>query len=164
MREIAPTVRSEIAPTQSINSPMSPESKSLKTSINTTNPHPKIRHHRIKPAPRSGDRPQGDLMTLAIALPQASIQEFCDRWQIIELSVFGSILRDDFRPDSDIDLLVSFAPTANWGLLEHSQMQQELEAMLGRSVDLISKRAIERSSNWIRRHEILSTAQTIYVK
>jgi uncharacterized protein len=103
-------------------------------------------------------------MTLAIALPQASIQEFCAHWQIIELSVFGSILRDDFRPDSDIDMLVSFAPTANWGLLEHSQMQQELEAMLGRSVDLISKRAIERSSNWIRRHEILSTAQTIYVK
>lgn len=103
-------------------------------------------------------------MPIAIALPQQSIREFCQRWQIVELSVFGSVLRDDFRSDSDIDILVAFAPTANWGLLEHAQMQQELETMLGRAVDLISKRAIERSSNWIRRQEILSTAQTIYVQ
>jgi predicted nucleotidyltransferase len=102
-------------------------------------------------------------MPIAIALPQQSIREFCQRWQIVELSVFGSVLRDDFRSDSDIDILVAFAPTANWGLLEHAQMQQELETMLGRAVDLISKRAIERSSNWIRRQEILSTAQTIYI-
>ena len=103
-------------------------------------------------------------MPIAIALPQQSIREFCQRWQIVELSVFGSVLRDDFRSDSDIDILVAFAPTANWGLLEHAQMQQELETILGRAVDLISKRAIERSSNWIRRQEILSTAQTIYVQ
>ncbi len=97
-----------------------------------------------------------------ISLPEQAIIEFCQQWQIIELALFGSILRDDFRPDSDIDILVAFAPTANWGLLEHVQMQQELETLLGRAVDLISKRAIERSSNWIRRQEILSTAQTIY--
>jgi hypothetical protein len=103
-------------------------------------------------------------MPLAITLPQQAIREFCQRWQIIELSVFGSVLRDNFRPDSDIDILVAFAPTANWGLLEHAQMQQELEAMLGRDVDLISKRAIERSDNWIRRQAILATAQTIYVQ
>ena len=103
-------------------------------------------------------------MPIAIALPQQSIREFCQRWQIVELSVFGSVLRDDFRSDSDIDILVAFAPTANWGLLEHAQMQQELETILGRAVDLISKRAIERSSNWIRRQEILSTAQIIYVQ
>jgi uncharacterized protein len=103
-------------------------------------------------------------MKTAIALPIAPIIEFCQHWQIIELSLFGSILRDDFHSDSDIDLLAAFAPTANWGLLEHAQMQQELETLLGRPVDLISKRAIERSSNWIRRQEILSTAQTIYVQ
>ncbi len=102
--------------------------------------------------------------TFAIPLPHQAIPAFCDRWQITELALFGSVLRDDFHPDSDIDMLVSFAPTANWGLLEHAQMQQELEALLGREVDLISKRAIDRSSNWIRRQEILSTAQTIYVK
>lgn len=103
-------------------------------------------------------------MTLAIALPHQLIHEFCDHWQITELSLFGSVLRDDFRPDSDIDILVAFAPTTNWGLLEHTQMQQELEAIFGRAIDLISKRAIERSSNWIRRQEILSTAQTIYAR
>ena len=102
-------------------------------------------------------------MEAAINLIQPeAIHKFCDRWQITEFSLFGSILRDDFHPDSDIDILVAFAPTANWGLLDHAQMQQELEAMLGRAVDLISKRAIERSPNWIRRQEILSTAQTIY--
>jgi predicted nucleotidyltransferase len=99
-----------------------------------------------------------------IALPIDQITKFCQQWQIIELSLFGSILRDDFHADSDIDILVAFAPTANWGLLDHAQMQEELEALLSRRVDLISKRAIERSSNWIRRQEILSTAQTIYVK
>jgi uncharacterized protein len=73
-------------------------------------------------------------------------------------------LRDDFHADSDIDFLVAFAPTANWGLLDHAQMQEELEVLLGRPVDLISKRAIERSSNWIRRQAILSTAQPIYMQ
>jgi len=76
--------------------------------------------------------------------------------------LFGSVLRDNFRSDSDIDLLVTFAPDADWSLLDHVQMQQELERILGRDVDLVSKRAIERSSNWIRRQEILSTAQPIY--
>lgn len=103
-------------------------------------------------------------MPLNIALPQQSIHELCQRWQIIELSVFGSVLRDDFHPDSDIDFLVTFAPMANWGLLDHAQMQQELEVILDRKVDLISKRAIEHSHNWIRRQEILSTAQTIYAQ
>ena len=103
-------------------------------------------------------------MKTAIALPIAQIEKFCQHWQIIELSLFGSVLRDDFHADSDIDFLVAFAPTANWGLLDHAQMQQELEVLLGRPVDLISKRAIERSSNWIRRQAILSTAQPIYVE
>lgn len=104
-------------------------------------------------------------MTIAaIELPMERIAEFCHKWQVTEFALFGSVLRDDFRPDSDIDMLVAFAPTANWGLWEHAQMQQELEALLDRAVDLISKRAIERSANWIRRQEILSTAQTIYAK
>jgi predicted nucleotidyltransferase len=86
-----------------------------------------------------------------LPLPEQKISSFCQRWQITEFALFGSILRSDFRPDSDIDILVAFAPTANWSLLDHAKMEQELEAMLGRKVDLISKRAIERSSNWIRR-------------
>jgi hypothetical protein len=97
-------------------------------------------------------------------LSEQTIQAFCDRWQITELALFGSILRDDFCPDSDIDLLVTFALEADWGLLDHAKMQQELVSLLNRSVDLVSKRAIERSHNWIRRQEILNTAQVIYVQ
>ena len=100
-------------------------------------------------------------MKTDLALPIDQIAKFCQQWQIIELSLFGSILRDDFHADSDIDILVAFAPTANWGLLDRAQMQEELEAVLSRQVDLISKRAIDRSSNPIRHPEILSTAQTI---
>src|SRR4028118_1937287 len=83
-------------------------------------------------------------MKTDLALPIDEITKFCQQWQIIELSLFGSILRDDFHADSDIDILVAFAPTANWGLLDNAQMQEELEALLSRRVDLISTRAIER--------------------
>jgi len=89
------------------------------------------------------------------------IIRFCQRWKIRELALFGSALRDDFGPDSDLDLLVSFAEDADWGLLDHAQMQQELQALLRRNVDLISRRALERSPNWLRRQEILSTAQIL---
>ena len=103
-------------------------------------------------------------MKTDLALPIDQITKFCQHWQIIKLSLFGSILRDDFHADSDIYILVAFDPTANRGLLDRAQMQEELEALLSRRIDLISKRAIDRSSNSIRRQEILSTAQTIYVK
>jgi predicted nucleotidyltransferase len=99
-----------------------------------------------------------------LPLPEPAIQAFCDRWQITELALFGSILRDDFRPDSDIDILVTFAPESDWSLLDHATMQQELASLLKRAVDLVSKRAIERSHNWIRRQEILDTAQVIYAR
>jgi predicted nucleotidyltransferase len=79
-------------------------------------------------------------MKTDLALPIDPITKFCQQWQIIELSLFGSILRDDFHADSDIDIL-----------LDRAQMQEELEAVLSRRVDLISKRAIDRSSNPIRR-------------
>lgn len=72
------------------------------------------------------------------------------------------MLRDDFRPDSDVDVLVTFGDAAAWGLLDHAQMQQDLAAVLGRPVDLITRRAIEQSANAIRREAILSTAQVIY--
>jgi len=96
-------------------------------------------------------------------LPEDQIADFCRRWQITEFALFGSVLRDDFRPESDLDILVTFAPEAEWGLLDHVKMQQELATLFGREVDLVSRRAIERSSNWIRRQEILDTAQPVYV-
>lgn len=90
------------------------------------------------------------------------IFNFCKRWKIRELALFGSALRDDFRSDSDLDLLVTFAPDTDWSLLDHIQMQLELEKLFGRSVDLISKRALEHSANWVRREEILRTARILY--
>jgi hypothetical protein len=100
--------------------------------------------------------------TQNINLPLEQIKKFCIKWQVSELALFGSVLREDFRPDSDIDLLVTFCPDADWSLFDHIQMQQELTTMLQRKVDLVSKRAIARSHNLIRRQEILSTAQVIY--
>ncbi len=77
--------------------------------------------------------------------------------------MFGSILRNDFRPDSDIDVLVKFEPETRRGLLDMAQMREELMELFGREVDLVSKRAIKQSHNWIRRKNILGTAQVIYV-
>lgn len=69
--------------------------------------------------------------------------------------MFGSALREDFRLDSDLDLPVRFAPEADWSLLDHVEMEEELAGVVGRRVDLVSQRAIERSSNWVRRKAIL---------
>jgi predicted nucleotidyltransferase len=98
----------------------------------------------------------------AIDLPMVQIKEFCDRWQISEFALFGSVLRDDFRPDSDIDVLITFAPNAKRGLSETIQMKEELQAIFGHKVDFIVKAAIERSENWLRRKNILESAQVIY--
>ena len=102
------------------------------------------------------------MTTARIEIPHNEIEAFCRRWKISELALFGSALRDDFRPDSDIDLLVTFEPDADWSLFDHVRMEEELEAILGREVDLVSKEAVERSRNWLRRKEILGTAQTFY--
>ena len=95
-------------------------------------------------------------------IPMDKIAKFCQRWKIRELALFGSALRDDFGPDSDLDILVTFTADAEWGLFDHVKMQQELQALLQRNVDLISKRALARSQNWLRRQEILNTAQVLY--
>jgi predicted nucleotidyltransferase len=97
-----------------------------------------------------------------IDISQEQIADFCLHWQISELALFGSVLRDDFGPESDLDILVTFAPGAEWGLLDHVKIEQELASLLGCKVDLLTKRAVERSPNWILRREILSTAEVIY--
>ncbi|HTG35473.1 MAG TPA: nucleotidyltransferase domain-containing protein [Thermoanaerobaculia bacterium] len=101
-------------------------------------------------------------MSLSLSWPTDRIEEFCHRWKIVELSLFGSALRADFRPYSDVDLLVRFAPDADWSLLDHARMERELSEVLGREVDLVSRTAVEASPNWIRRQEILSTARALY--
>jgi uncharacterized protein len=98
-----------------------------------------------------------------VAVSSDKIAEFCRRLKITELALFGSILRDDFRPDSDIDVLVSFAPDASWRFYDLVSMKEELEAMFGRPVDLVEKRLVEHSENYIRRKHILNHRETIYV-
>ena len=90
------------------------------------------------------------------------IAAFCQRWEIVEMDVFGSVLREDFRADSDIDLLVEFAPGTVWSLFELSRADHELTRVLGRQVDLVEKSAVELSSNWIRRRSILESARRVY--
>ena len=103
------------------------------------------------------------VLAKATPLTKEALVEFCRRWKVAELAVFGSILSEHFSPDSDVDLLVTFRPDADWGLFDHVKMEQELKTLLKRDVDLVSRRAIERSRNWIRRKNILSSAQVVYV-
>lgn len=97
-----------------------------------------------------------------LEIPEDKLADFCRRWKIAEFALFGSILRDDFRHDSDVDVLVTFTPDAQWSLLDHVQIQEELASLLGRKVEVVTREAVDRSSNWIRRREILRTAQIVY--
>ena len=97
-----------------------------------------------------------------IEIPEEKIAEFCRKWKIREFALFGSVLRDDFRPDSDIDVLVTFDENAHHSLFDLVDMQDELKEIFGREVDLVSKRGIESSRNYIRRNVILSSAEAIY--
>lgn len=101
------------------------------------------------------------LLTEKLQIAPAVLAEFCQRWQIAEFAFFGSVLRDDFRPDSDVDVLVSFSPEADtrWNLFDLIKMQQELEQLFNRSVDLTEKAGLE---NPYRRAEILKTYQVVY--
>jgi len=92
-------------------------------------------------------------------IPRKKIAEFCKRWGITEFALFGSALRADFRPDSDVDVLVSINPKAHIGLFEIAEMEIELEDMFKRPVDMVEKEGLR---NPYRRREILRTAQVVY--
>ena len=89
------------------------------------------------------------------------IAELCQRWGITRLELFGSALRDDFGGASDIDLLYTAAEDTHWGF-DFVTMCEEFEALFGRPVDMVSRRAVEQSDNPIRREAILSSVRTIY--
>ena len=97
-----------------------------------------------------------------IDIPREQIADFCRRWKMTELALFGSVLRDDFRPDSDVDVLVTFAPEADWSLFDFVHLRDELKAILGHDVDVVSRRAVERSRNPYRRDSILGSAEVIH--
>jgi len=101
-------------------------------------------------------------MNPQVTFDQNHIADFCQRWKVTELALFGSILLQDFGPDSDVDVLISFDPTADWNLWNLVEMKSELEEIFERQVDLVTRRAIERSENRIRRDAILQSAVTVY--
>lgn len=98
-----------------------------------------------------------------IEIPRERIAEFCRKHRVRKLSLFGSSLRDDFRPDSDVDVLVSFAEDARYSLFDLAAMEEELGTILGRKVDLVEREAIEQSENYIRRRHILESEEPLYV-
>ncbi len=101
-------------------------------------------------------------MSVQIHIPSAQIDSFCRRWQVVELSLFGSVVREDFGPDSDVDLLVQFQPQARHTLIDMARMEQELSRIFGRDVDLVERSAVEQSRNHIRRKAILQSAEPIH--
>jgi predicted nucleotidyltransferase len=94
-----------------------------------------------------------------IDIPEDKIVEFCRRRKVTELALFGSVLRDDFGPDSDIDVLVTFAPDCGWSLFDLAQIQEELKGIFQREVDLVEKEGLR---NPFRRHEILKHIKVVY--
>jgi hypothetical protein len=99
------------------------------------------------------------MVSRRIDIPGDRITEFCRKWKIAELALFGSVLRDDFRPDSDVDVLVSLSGDAHWDLFDWVDMIEELKVIFGREVDLVEKSGLR---NPFRRHAILSSKEVIY--
>ncbi len=97
-----------------------------------------------------------------VEIPRKAVADFCRRWRVTELSLFGSVLRDDFRPDSDIDVLVRFAPDARLSIFDLTRMEKELGEAFGRKVDLVDRDVLEASPNYIRRRHILESAEVVY--
>lgn len=97
-----------------------------------------------------------------ILIPIDDIRAFCQRWNIVEFALFGSVLRTDFDAASDIDVLVRFQGTVHYSLADLVDMGDELETLFGRKVDLIDRQALENSRNYLRRKIILDSAQVIY--
>ena len=102
-------------------------------------------------------------MGIRITIPDEKIAGFCRRGHIRSLALFGSVLRDDFGPDSDVDVLIEFEPGREPGLMKFVAMQDELAVILGRKVDLVERKAVESSENYIRRRHVLESMEHVYV-
>lgn len=97
-----------------------------------------------------------------VAVTQEQIEAFCRKWEIVRLELFGSVLRDDFGPESDVDVLVTFADGDQHRLGDLLDMEEELQKLFGRRVDLVERRLVEENPNWVRRRNILQSAQPVY--
>ena len=101
-------------------------------------------------------------MSARLEIDRERIAAFCAKWKVTELALFGSVLRDDFRPDSDVDVLVTFAEDAHWGLFSFCRMEDELREMFARDVDVVTRGSVEQSENYIRRRSILTHLEVIH--
>jgi len=101
-------------------------------------------------------------MPSRIPIARDRIAAFCKKWRVVRLALFGSVLRSDFNPESDVDVLVDLAPHHDLGLYDWSDMMDELSAIFGRPVDLLERQSVERSSNPIRRRHILAGSEIVY--
>ncbi len=99
---------------------------------------------------------------IQIDIPGKKIAEFCEKWEIGEFALFGSVLSEDFCSDSDIDVLVTFSENAKHTLFDLVNMENELKEIFGRKVDIVSRRGIESSRNYFRRNAILNSAEAVY--
>lgn len=97
-----------------------------------------------------------------VAIPREELAVFCRKNGIVRLAVFGSALRDDFGPESDIDVLVDFDPSRRPSLLDLVEIENELSELLERDVDMLTRASVERSRNYIRRRSILESTEVVY--
>ncbi|MBN2020156.1 MAG: nucleotidyltransferase family protein [Sedimentisphaerales bacterium] len=102
------------------------------------------------------------MVAINLGVTEQEITDCCRRWKVQRLAVFGSAAADKLRPDSDIDLLVTFLPDAEWSMFDHYRMEEELTHLFGREVDLVSIKAAQENANPICRREILESARQIY--
>jgi uncharacterized protein len=100
--------------------------------------------------------------TPRIQIDEHKLTAFCEKWKITKLELFGSVLRDDFRPDSDVDVLATLVPNAGWTLFDWVIMAEELETIIGRKIDILTRRSIESSENYLLRRGILQNTKQIY--
>ncbi len=118
-----------------------------------------LRLQREEPPSRRGG---SETVNANVSIPQEEIAAFCERWGVIEFALFGSVLRDDFTDESDVDVLIEFTDGPTPGLFGFVRMADELEELFGRKVDLVTRGAVENSRNPNRRKSVLESAQVVY--
>jgi predicted nucleotidyltransferase len=99
------------------------------------------------------------ILTQRLNVTEPAIIALCQQWKITELALFGSVLREDFRPDSDVDVLITFAPHHGWNLLDFVDLKADLESLFHREVDFLQKKELK---NPYRSREILRTHRVVY--
>lgn len=98
-----------------------------------------------------------------LEVSEQALRQLCRNWKISRLEIFGSALTGQLRPDSDIDLLVEFEPDEQWSLMDLARAEEDFSLLFGRRADLVVRKSLERSVNWIRREAILSSTEMVYV-